>query len=67
MKKLEYRLNIEYDLRVCGEVPFTMTFENLHWEEYSSLNFQANLSGGAHVYWSLRPTAYNIAKSNDTW
>ena len=50
MKKLEYRLNIVYDLRVCGEVPFTMTFENLHWEEYSSLNFQANLSGGAHVY-----------------
>ena len=50
MKKLEYQLNIVYDLRVRGEVPFTITFKDLHWEEYSFLNFQVNLSGRARVY-----------------
>ena len=50
MKKLEYELNFVYDLRVCEEVPFTITLKNLHWQEYSSLDFQVNLSGGAHVY-----------------
>ena len=50
MKKLEYELNSLYDLRVRGEVPFTITLKNLHWQEYSSLDFQVNLADGAHVY-----------------
>ena len=50
MKTLEYELNSLYDLRVPGEVPFTITLKNLHWQEYSSLDFQVNLSDGAHVY-----------------
>ena len=66
MKKLEYELNSLYDLRVRGEVPFTITLKNLHWQEYSSLDFQVNLSGGAHVYWSSPLIACNVAKSTGT-
>ena len=66
MKKLEYELNSLYDLRVRGEVPFTITLKNLHWQEYSSLDFQVNLADGAHVYWSLRLTACNFANTTDT-
>ena len=65
MKKLEHELNSVFDLRVRGEVPFTITLKNLHWQEYSSLDFQENLSDGAHVYWSLRLTACNIGTSTD--
>ena len=66
MKKLEYELNFVYDLRVCEEVPFTITLKNLHCQEYSSLDFQVNLSGGAHVYWSSPLITCNIAKSAGT-
>ena len=66
MKKLEHELDSAYDLRVRGEVPFTITLKNIPWQEYSSLDFQVNLSGGAHVYWSSRLTACDIAKSTDT-
>ena len=50
MKKLEHELNSVFDLRACGEVPFTITLKNLHWQEYSSLDFQLNFSDGAHIY-----------------
>ena len=50
MKKLEYQLSSLYDLRVHGEVPFSIILKNLYWQEYSLLDFQENLSGGAHFY-----------------
>ena len=66
MKNLEYQVDSAYDLRVSGEVPFSITFKNLHWQEYSSLDFQVNLSGRAHFYQNSHLTACNIAKSTDT-
>ena len=50
MKKLEYQRYSLYDLRVREEVPFSITLKNLYWQEYSFLDFQENLSGGAHFY-----------------
>ena len=67
MKKIEYQLNSVYDLRVRGVVLFSITLKHLHWQEYSSLDFQVDLSVGAHFYLSLHPTACNIAKSTGTY
>ena len=64
MKKFEYQFNFVHDLRVSGEVPFSVTLKNLHWQERSSLHFQVNLSDGAHFSSSSRFTVCNIAKSN---
>ena len=50
MRKLEYQLNFTYDFRVQGEVPYSIILKTLHSQDYSSLDFQINLSGGAHVY-----------------
>ena len=50
MRKLEYQLNSVDDLRVRGEVHFSITLKNLHWHEYSSLDFQVKLSGRTHFY-----------------
>ena len=49
-KKAEYQLNSIYDLKVRGEVPFFIVLKILHSQEYSSLNFQINLSDRVHFY-----------------
>ena len=33
MKKVEYELSSVYDLRVRGEVPFSIALKKLHWQE----------------------------------
>ena len=64
--RAEYELSSVNDLGACGKVSFTITLKNLNLQEYSSLDFQVNLSDEGCVYWSLRLTACNIAKSTDT-
>ena len=48
MKKSQYQLNSVFDLRILGEVPFSINLKNLRWQEHSSLNFQTTLA--KHIY-----------------
>ena len=48
--RAEYELSSVNDLGVRGKVSCTITLKNLNLQEYSSLDFQVNLSDGACVY-----------------